>query len=129
MHFENPCNDINLLCKLIISVTKIYFNHIAKWKKISEVHVLGLPGPVFRKMALCLREPWRDMGIFKKSHKYIVISNCAIRSHGLVIRSIELDNPFSRVASRSLELHISIRENRLSNSRELIAIRDNELSN
>ena len=40
----------------------------------------------------------------------IVISNCAIRSHGsvirshgLVIRSFEYDNPFSRIAIRSLE--------------------------
>ena len=39
------------------------------------------------------------------------MSNCAIRSHGLVIRShglvirsLELDNSFSRIAIRSLEL-------------------------
>ena len=47
----------------------------------------------------------------------------------ITIRSLELDNPFSRVACRSLELHISIRENGLSNTRERIAIRENELSN
>ena len=33
--------------------------------------------------------------------------NCAIRSNELVIRSIELDNLFSRIAICSLELHIS----------------------
>ena len=44
----------------------------------------------------------------KKSHKYIVILNCAIyshrsviHSHGLIIRSLELDNPFSRIATVS----------------------------
>ena len=36
--------------------------------------------------------------------KMIVIWSCAIRSHGLVIRSLELDNSFSRIAIRSLEL-------------------------
>ena len=56
-------------------------------------------------------------------------SRIAIRSLELdnlfsrvAIRSLELDNPFSRVAIRSLELHIS-------NSRERIAIWENELSN
>ena len=52
------------------------------------------------------------MGFKKKTnHKLIVISNCAIRSHGLLIRShgvvihsLELDNSFSRIAIRSLEL-------------------------
>ena len=57
----------------------------------------------------------------KKSHRWIVISNCAIRSHGLVIRyhglvirSVELDNSFSRIAIRSFELDIP--RIRLSNS-------------
>ena len=34
----------------------------------------------------------------KKSQKQIVTSNCAIRSHGLVIRSLDLDNSVSRIA-------------------------------
>ena len=66
------------------------------------------------------------------------------------MRSLELDNPFSRIAIRALELNIrslelqvvpsnytssnsrkriEIRENKLSNSRERIAIRENGLSN
>ena len=50
----------------------------------------------------------------KKSHKLIVISNFAICSQGLVIRSHELvicfrelDNPFFWIAVRSLDLHNS----------------------
>ena len=66
-----------------------------------------------------------------------------IRSHGLLIRSLELNNSIrenglsnsrERIAIRENELsnsrdRISIRENELSNSRERIAIRENELSN
>ena len=81
------------------------------------------------------------MELFKKSHKKIVISNCAIRSHGLVIRShkleirsLELDNPFFRIAIRSLEVdnpfsRIAIRSLELDNSFSRIAIRSFELDN
>ena len=82
-----------------------------------------------------LRKPWRNMEIFKKSRKYIGISNSAIRSHGLVIhshglliRSLELDNPFHRIAICSLEFDLSnLRERfnnpweRILNARERIA--------
>ena len=75
-----------------------------------------------------VRKPWRDLGIFKKSHKLIVISNCAIRSHGLVIRSFELDNSFSRIAIRSLKSdnsfsRIAIRSLDFNNPLSRIAIR------
>ena len=45
-----------------------------------------------------------------------------IRSHGLLIRSLDFNNPLSRIAIRSLDFNIyqiegtnAIRENRLSN--------------
>ena len=55
-----------------------------------------------------------------------------MRSHGLVIRSLKLDNSFSRIAIRSLELdnsffRISIRSLELDNSFSRIAIRSLEL--
>ena len=77
----------------------------------------------------------------KKSHKEIVISDCAIRSHGLVIRShglvirsLELDNSVSRIAIRSLELdnsfsRIAFRSLGLDNSFSRITIRSLELDN
>ena len=43
------------------------------------------------------------------------ISKCAILSHGLVIRSLEWDNPFSRIAIRSHELAIRSRSLELDN--------------
>ena len=42
----------------------------------------------------------------------------AIRSHGLVIRSLELDNPFSRIAFRSLDFNIQQFEGSNCNPRE-----------
>ena len=74
------------------------------------------------------------MEVFKKSHKFIVISNCVIRSRGLLISShwliicsLELDNPFSRIAIRSLDLdnpfsRIAIRSLDLDNPFSWIAI-------
>ena len=54
-----------------------------------------------------------------------VISNCAIRSHRLVIRSQrigKLDNPFSRIAIRSLDFNeLTIHGNEFFNVRERIA--------
>ena len=65
------------------------------------------------------------MGILKKA-----IRKWLYRSHGLVIRSLELDDSFSRIEIRSLELDIRSLElqvvssnYKLSNSRERIAIR------
>ena len=55
------------------------------------------------------------MGILKKA-----IRKWLYRSHGLVIRSLELDNSFSRIAIRSLEL---------DNPFYRIAIRSLELDN
>ena len=46
----------------------------------------------------------KEHGDIKKSLKLIVLSNCANRFHGFVIRSLELDNSFSRIAIRFLEL-------------------------
>ena len=71
------------------------------------------------------------MGIFKNATSKSLYIDCAILSHGLVIRSLELDNSFSRIEIRSLELdnpfsRIAIRffELHISNSRERIAIRE-----
>ena len=59
-----------------------------------------------------------------------------IRSHGLLIRSLDFNNPLSRIAIRSLDFNIyqiegtsAIRENRLSKSSERIylLIHGNEL--
>ena len=67
-----------------------------------------------------------------------MISNCAVRSHkivlrshGLVIHSIELDNPFSRIAflSFGLQLLKSRERERLSKSRKQFTIRENGLYN
>ena len=55
--------------------------------------------------------------------KKIAEINCAIhslrlriRSHGLLIRSLNLHNSFFKIAIRSLDLHNAIRENKLCGS-------------
>ena len=69
---------------------------------------------------------------FLKSHEKFVISNCAIRSNGLVIRSLKLDNSFSRIAICSLELdnpfsRVTIRSLELDNPFSRVASRSLEL--
>ena len=64
----------------------------------------------------------------------IIISNCAICSHGLVIRSLILDNSFSWIAIRSLKLdnpfsRIAIRSLELDNLFSWIAICSPKLDN
>ena len=47
----------------------------------------------------------------------------------IAIRSLKLDNPFSRIEMCNSRERLATPENGLSNSRERIAIRENELSN
>ena len=96
-----PCRDMWIftipyveLCnpfRLIENPFSLFINSVPRNRQYYLICVLG-------------DMSWWDIQIFKNSHEKIVISNRAIRSYGfvmcspgLIILSLELDNPFSNL--------------------------------